>query len=389
MGTESPFCLLIFGTNSKYTAEDVSKRWMHIVNQLCKSNINVISISSDSDPKYNSAMRKNSCLGLPLVAPAISFGSVEWFSCGNLKAPFYVQDTTHIGTKLRNFFFKTKRNPKKLPFGRKYFIDIEHLEYLQRNLSKSEHMLCATTLNPIDRQNFKSVETMCDKKVTDLLEKNVENSVATVKFLEIMRDVIAAYMNPDLTPLERVEKIWFSLFVIRIWRQYILSTKKLTLKNNFLTQYSYICIELNAHSLLLLIVYLKEKNMSKLFKPDLFSSQPCESLFRRIRSYTSTYSTVANCTVKEILDRMNKIQLQIDIPIHNAENYVYPRESNSSDNTNTKLKCQLGAKYMIKLKFVKEGHCNMQEKLGLFRMIISLILHAKCFHMFPKFTNQV
>lgn len=45
----APFCLLIFGTNSKYTAEDVSKRWSYIVDQLVKLNITVVSISSDSD----------------------------------------------------------------------------------------------------------------------------------------------------------------------------------------------------------------------------------------------------------------------------------------------------------------------------------------------------
>lgn len=363
LGKAAPFCLLVFGTNSKYTAEDVSKRWLHIANQLCKLNIVVTTFSSDSDPKYNSAMRKNSRLGLPL-SPPTSFGSIEWFSCGNLEPPFNVQDSPHIGTKLRNFFLKTKWNHKKLPFGRKYFIDIEHLQFLRQNFSKSEHMLCASTLNPVDRQNFKSVETMCAKNVTHLLRKKIKNSEGTATFLEIMRDVIAAYWNHNLTPLERIEKIWFSLFVIRIWRQHILSTKGLTLKNNFLTQYTYVCIELNAHSLVSLIVYFKEKNMSKLFMPKLFSSQPCESFFRTIRSYTSTFSTVANCTVKEILDRMNKLQLQSDIPIQNQKNYFYPRTDNSSDTISIKPKCRLAEKYMIKLKSVKKKQFDMQTKLG-------------------------
>lgn len=362
----APFCLLIFGTNSRYTAEDVSKRWSHIVDQLAKLNINVVSISSDSDPKYNSAMRKNSGLGLSLTISANSTGPINWFSCEKLQPPFYVQDTTHIGTKLRNFMLKTKSNPEKLPFGR-YFIDIEHLENLQRKCSKSEHLLCATTLNPDDRQNFSSVLRMCDEKVSDLLRKYVKNSEATAFFLDIMRDVIAAYMQPNLTPLERIQKIWFSLFVIRIWRAYILSTKNLTLKNNFLTQYCYICIELNAHSLVLLLFHLKEKNKSEFFKPDLFSSQQCESLFRMVRSFTSTYSTVVNCSVKEILERINKIQLQGDIATHNAENFAFPRMTPSIITGNIKIEMPTQKEIYDQIEKCKARAVQYATKIGLMK----------------------
>lgn len=52
----APFCLLLFGSNGKYTTENVSKWWEFIVDDLQKLNISVVSISSDSDPKYNSAI---------------------------------------------------------------------------------------------------------------------------------------------------------------------------------------------------------------------------------------------------------------------------------------------------------------------------------------------
>lgn len=96
---EPPFCLLLFGTDSKYTSFDVSKRWNHIVSELKKVKIDVLTIASDSDPKYNTAMRRNSMLGYP----SRLFNS-DWFSCGDgLNNPFYVQDMTHIATKLRNY----------------------------------------------------------------------------------------------------------------------------------------------------------------------------------------------------------------------------------------------------------------------------------------------
>lgn len=52
-------------------------------------------------------------------------GEAVWFSMNsNLFPPFYVQDTTHIATKLRNFFLKTARNPEKSPFGMNQFIQL-------------------------------------------------------------------------------------------------------------------------------------------------------------------------------------------------------------------------------------------------------------------------
>lgn len=309
-------------------------------------------------------MRKDSRLGIQLPE-SDNLESFDWFSCDKLEPPFHVQDTTHVGTEARNLILKTKRNPKKLPFGKKYFIDVEHLEYLRLHFSKSEHMLCATTLNPVDRQNFKSVELMCDKKVTDSLRKNVKNSEGTAKFLEIVRDVIAAFMDPGLTPLGRIEKIWSSLFIIRIWRQYILSMTKTTLKNNFLTYYTYICIELNAHSLVLIIDYLRENSKPELFKPDLYSSQPCESFFRAIRSFTSTFSTVANCSVKEILDRIKKLQLKSDISANNAENYVFPRETKASDSTNNKIELPTRREIYNEIEGCKKRALRYAKSIGL------------------------
>lgn len=67
--------------------------------------------------------------------------------------------------------------------------------------------------------------------------------------------------------------------------------------------------------------------MSELFLTHLFGSQPCEALFRQIRSFTSTYSTVANCTVKEILARVSKIQLQNDTAC-NTSSFTFPRAKN-------------------------------------------------------------
>lgn len=191
--------------------------------------------------------------------------------------------------------------------------------------SKDRHQLTPSTLNPVDRQNFKSVIRICHSRVTDLLKDHVEESQATVTFLQIMRDIIDCFMDVNLTPVQRLRKIWFSLFLIRIWRAFILSNENYTLKNNFLSVNFYACIELNAHSLVKFMMYLNEINKPELFQPNLFQSQACENMFRELRSLSTVYSTVTNCTIKEATSRLSRIQYQNHIMKMTEEQFVYPR----------------------------------------------------------------
>lgn len=320
-----PFCLALFGSDSKYTSMDVENRWLYIKNELDKLNIKVLIFSSDSDAKYNRAMRKLS--GLTNLCDSELF---NWRSCNSKSDcyPFYMQDPTHVGTKLRNFLLRYKNKP--LAFGPKYSIELDHLYVLLDTVSKDQHLLTRSTLNPADRQNFASVLRMCSDKVTTLLKFKVKNSDATVLFLEMWRDILDSYMDERLTPLARIKKIWTAVFILRIWRQHVKSQKKSVLRNNFLTPNCYSCIELNAFSLVQCLLYLKDHDLPNLFLPHLYSSQPCESTFRQLRSFTSTYSTVVNCSVKDILSRISKIQLQNKIVYSNATHFVYPKYKKQS-----------------------------------------------------------
>lgn len=330
-----PLCLLLFTTDNAYTGADVENRWTFIIKELNEEGIQVLSCSSDSDPKYNSAMRRLSLLGVP----SNYFQDCSWFQCGTKNisdiSTFFVQDVPHILSKLRNFFIKSLKDPDIFPFGRKFFIRVHHLQYLVENFSKDKHNLTPSIINPVDKQNVEeTVLRMCDTKVTDLLRSSVVDSQATIKFLEIMKNIHDSYSNSGLSPIERIDKIWYSVFILRIWRDYVNRSKKLKLKDNFLTVNCYSCIELNAHALVLIILQLQEKNTPEYFLPHLMSSQACESLFRQVRSFTSTFSTVVNCTVNEIVHRISKIQMQSDIMQKISNNFKFPRLGTSSDNAN-------------------------------------------------------
>lgn len=324
-----PFCLLLFASDNRYSSADVQRRWSYIINELNELGIEVSSFSSDSDPRYNSAMRSLSSLG----SPSHDFPGRSWFQCGDdaKKSSIFVQDTAHILSKMRNFLIKSTQNPSLFKFG-KYYIRIQHLQYLVSNFTKDKHNLTPSTVNPIDRQNFEdTVLRICDPRVTELLRSSVVDSQATVKFLELMKNIIDSYTSHTLSPIERVGKIWYAVFMLRIWRDYVVRTKGMKLKNNFISTNCYVCIELNAHSLVRQILKLRETKSAQLFLPMLMNSQACESTFRLARSFTSTFSTIVNCSVKEMLCRISKIQMQNDIMNVISDRYIFPRLKRTRD----------------------------------------------------------
>lgn len=327
LGNTPPFCILLFGSDNRYTSRDTANRWISITNELKRVGIGVVTISSDSDPKYNAAMRKNANLG----SDSSQLFHNNLFKCGNsIELPFYVQDHFHILTKMRNLLGKTKNYPKKLPFG-KYFVSLEHLAEVIRISTKDQHFLSQKTIDPVDKQNVDSAKKICDAKVITILKNDVKKSEATAMFLEVMSNVTSAYIEEKLSPAERISKIWYSVFIIRIWRHFIENSNGLTLKNNFMSTYCYYCIELNAHSLILILLYLRKNKLTHLFIPLLFNSQACEEFYRKIRSFTTTYSTVASCSIKEILDRISRIQLLSEISNDKESGFTFPKELKSTN----------------------------------------------------------
>lgn len=73
------------------------------------------------------------------------------------------------------------------------------------------------------------------------------------------------------------------------------------------------------------MLYLRENNLDHLLRPEMLGSQSCESIFRQLRSLSSTYSTVTNCSVLEIIRRMSKIELQNEISHIKLKHWIFPR----------------------------------------------------------------
>ena len=74
-----------------------------------------------------------------------------------------------------------------------------------------------------------------------------------------------------------------SVFLIRYWRQWILLPSHFTLKNNFVTYNAYMCVELNAHSLITFLITLRDDLPANraCFTPWLLGPKVAKELFEQ------------------------------------------------------------------------------------------------------------
>jgi len=317
--TAAPFCLSIFGTNNRFSNEDVINRWEFMKTVASEQGIEILGFSSDGDPRLLKAMLRQSIgtsistMNDEMLENNAKVSSWSWFIIGEppiipnqeQNKEIYIQDTVHILTKLRTRFLKTNII---IPMGN-YFATVDHLMELTRTFSKDKHLLTVSDLKPEDKMNFSSAEKMCSTNVLTILE-NIPNTHATIAYLKIMNYILTAFLNKEVSTEERIYKMWFSVFFLRIWKIWLKNKSEFNVGNNFITTNCLNCIEINAHSLIRLIIRFREdKNLSpEMYTIWNFSSQTCEQFFRATRSLTSTYSTVVNFSMKDIMSRLKRIE---------------------------------------------------------------------------------
>ncbi|KAG4072027.1 hypothetical protein HA402_008468 [Bradysia odoriphaga] len=347
----TPFCLMMYATDNKFTALDVYRRWNFQAGILNGKGIEINNIASDGDPRLLMAMKVLSRIG----QYDQSYLDCKWFSCGGYVQTTFTQDYVHIITKQRNRILKYSRI---FPIGDRV-ISFSHLKYLIENVSKDKHLLTYYDIEPKDRQNFPSAEKICSEKTMQCLLEYVPGSEGTVIYLKAMRNILTAFQKTELPSEERIYSIWYACFFVRAWRSWILNSEKskssarnrpksyYNLKENFMSSNCYTCIELNAHALVKQILVEDEElnnqqhgnlvqkpvpnKRSNYFFSSLFDSQVCESVFRQVRSFTSTFCTVVNFTILDIMNRIRKIQLQNEIINASREVIKFPRFEKKTD----------------------------------------------------------
>lgn len=184
-----------------------------------------------------------------------------------------VQDSIHIGTKMRN---RLLNSSIILYMGNK-IVSIVHVIILLEKVLKEIHGLTYYDIVPEDRQNYSSLQKLMETRVIEALEQNVAHSETTVMYLKLCKQITSSYLDDNLEPLDRIYSIWHALYFLRCWRLWIKSRdNEYTLSENFISRNLYLCVELNSHALVCLIRKLRSDQQGDLFVPSNFASQPCE-----------------------------------------------------------------------------------------------------------------
>lgn len=140
----------------------------------------------------------------------------------------FVQDMTHVGTKLRNRLLNCHI---EMIMGTSK-VSVAHLKDVVKNVHKSVHGLTMSDVNPTDRQNFRSFQKIVDERVLESLQQNVRGSEATIQYLKLCSNVTSSFLDYELTPVDRIYRMYQAVYFPRIWRNHIKRSRFHTLGQN-------------------------------------------------------------------------------------------------------------------------------------------------------------
>lgn len=188
---------------------------------------------------------------------------------------------------------------------------VGHLHVLVKNVPITEHGLSIGEIKLEDRMNYKIVEKLIQPRVAHALKEHVLQSEGTVLFLKLLRYTVLAFTDKELIVLQRVRRIWYSIFFLRYWRTWLIEND-LRVDEFYVTRNALFCIELNGHELLQNIRFCRDNECPHAFLPTLFHSQWNENFFRKMRSMSSTFSTVVNFSVRDFMHRIKRAEFLVD-----------------------------------------------------------------------------
>lgn len=83
-------------------------------------------------------------------------------------------------------------------------------------------------------------------------------------------------------------------------------------------------LELNAHALLAFMKYCIDNNTPEQFLISCLSSQPCEDLFRQLRSMAPVEQTIVNFNIKELSEKLKRLQMKTNIMYRHSNSINFP-----------------------------------------------------------------
>ena len=114
-----------------------------------------------------------------------------------------------------------------------YLAGAYHLRILVNAFSKDQHGIRLTDINHKDRQNFDAVTRITSPSEFVLLEQ-IPDAKGILKYLQLLRNFLDAILHKHLTPLERIRKVWYTIFFLDIGISGYLVIRNILLKKTSL-----------------------------------------------------------------------------------------------------------------------------------------------------------
>jgi hypothetical protein len=187
---------------------------------------------------------------------------------------------------------------------------------VSRNDHKLKNQDVGTFDTSKDKMNTEATRRICEPHVIELLKK-VPGSEGTRVYLKIMRSFFNAFIETEISDLERIYQAFWSLKIIRTWRNNVKAGER----ENFITNYNWECIELNVACLYNLVMKGEGK-----FIP-ILNSQGCEEMFRTLRAMGSFGLTQINFSVKDALEKLNRLSKIDEITTKYKNQFDFPENS--------------------------------------------------------------
>ena len=194
-----------------------------MITECTARNIQVISFSGDGDTQILKSMRISTKLysytseSIPtmfrnpfsdhLMSIPLHWRQSKWFAINEISNISPVQDTVHLGVKLKA---RLMSHSQVLPLG-KFSAQSTHLSLLESTFRKEQCNLRLKDLDHQDKQNFEAVSRLTSINVISLLDE-FPDTLGTKYYLLVIKNIVNSFLNKDLSPLQRIQDAWFAFF---------------------------------------------------------------------------------------------------------------------------------------------------------------------------------
>jgi hypothetical protein len=300
----------IFPTDNAYKSDIVVTRWKNIAQEVKKKGFNSY-FSTDADPRLLNAMKILTKFGKSYYITGLCIPLLLDISVA-IKT---LSDPHHLLNNLKN---RINDLTNCLMIG-KFYVSMNYLKIMLNHpeISRNDHQLSNEDVGTFDsskdKMNSNATRKICEPIVIELLKK-IPGSEGTIIYLQMMRDLYDAFIEPTTTDLDRLKKAFKVLCFLRIWRVNVPVGERAS----FITNINWSCIEMNVSFLYQLVLEGKGNLIV------IWNSQICEEYFRTLRSMGTYGLTQINFSVLEALQKINRVEKIIEICTKHKSTFNFP-----------------------------------------------------------------